>query len=82
MGGIVQWAKVAVLLLDLVGQFVRWVEQEKITTDAERALIANARKQIDANVAVAEDARRRVRDRIAANPDGLRDDSWGHWRED
>lgn len=67
------WVKLAVIALEIVGAFVRWVEAEKIASEAERALIARARRMIDANVAIAEDARARVRDALAANPDKLRE---------
>lgn len=76
------WVKLAVLALELVGDFVRWVETQKIASEAERKLIAEARGMIDANIAKAEAARARVRAELAANPDSLRDDSRGPWRED
>lgn len=71
------WVKLAILALQLVGDFVRWVEREKITSEAQRQLIEQARRQIDANVAIAADARARVRDRLQREPDSLRSpDQW------
>lgn len=76
------WVKLAVLALQLVGQFVRWVEETKIASEAERKLIAQARGMIDANVAKAEAARARVRADIKRLPGGVRDDALGPWRDD
>jgi hypothetical protein len=66
------WVKLAVLALDLVGQFVRWVEETKIASAAERAMIERARGVIDANVAKAEAARARVRAELDADHGRLR----------
>lgn len=76
------WAKLAILILELAGAAVRWIEETRIASEAERKLIAEARGMIDANVAKAEAARLRVRAELAANPEQLRDDSRGPWRND
>ena len=75
------WVKLAVLIFELAGAAVRWIEENKIASEAERKLIEQARRQIDGNVAIAEDARARVRDRLQREPGSLRDDSWGPWRD-
>jgi hypothetical protein len=67
----VSWVKLVVLAFQLAADFARWVEREKIRTEAERALLAEARKIIDANVETANAARDRVRDQLDAG--GLRE---------
>lgn len=72
------WLQLALLALDLV----RWIEREKLKTEAERAQLAAALQRIDANVAKADAARARVRAELDADPGGLRDDRVGPWRQD
>jgi hypothetical protein len=76
------WVKLAILLLEVTGAFVRWVEQNKIASEAERQMLQRARGMIDANIAKAENARARVRADLDARPDSLRDDTRGPWRDD
>ncbi|HRO04592.1 MAG TPA: hypothetical protein PLS69_13400, partial [Terricaulis sp.] len=75
------WLKLAVLLLDLAGDFARWVEREKLKTEAERAALDAARGRIHASIEQAEAARARVRDAVASNPDRLRQPD-RHLRDD
>ncbi len=76
------WLKLALLVLDLAVQFARWVEREKIANQARAEVLREAMEKIDESVAIAADARARVRDRLEREPDSLRDDSWGPWRQD
>jgi hypothetical protein len=66
------WVKLAILILEIAGAAVRWIEENKIASEAERRLIEAARGLTDANVARAEAARARVRARIDADPGQLR----------
>lgn len=75
------WVKLAILILDLAGRAVRWIEANKIASDAQRRLIERAREAIDANADKARIARERVRADLS-NPDRLRDDASGPWRDD
>lgn len=75
------WVKLAILALELVGQFARWVEETKVASEAERRLIDKARGMVNADVAKAEDARARVRAELN-DPGKLRDDASGPWRND
>lgn len=76
------WLKLALLALDLAVQFARWVEREKIANQARAEVLREAMEKIDESVAIAAGARARVRDRLEREPDSLRDDSWGPWRQD
>lgn len=66
------WVNIAILALRLVAQFTDWVEREKVTEDAQRKLIDDARNEIDASIRTAQNARGRVAADLAAHPDELR----------
>ena len=64
--------KVALTVLGLVRDFLNWVERRQIADDATKAIAADLREQIDANIKAAEAARAAVRDRLEREPDSLR----------
>lgn len=68
------WIKAAVLALELVAAFVKWVETEKVRDQVGRDLIAAAKEKLNAKVAEAQAARDGVRDAVARNPAELRRD--------
>ena len=63
------WVRLAVLVLDLAGDIVRWIEREKIRTEAERAIFRERVRKHNENVFEA----RALRARTAAELERLSD---------
>lgn len=64
--------KLALLFVQLAVDFLRWVKERHVRTDAQRELIEKAEGQIRASIEAAEAARARVRGGFTRDPDSVR----------
>lgn len=75
------WISLAIIFLRVAGDILAFIEREQAQSDAERRIIRELKEQADASIAKAEAVRAGVRADLDANPDSLRDDSRGPWRD-
>lgn len=75
------WLKLFLIALDLVGQFGRWIEREKLRDDVEREAFREQVRKHNEAVFEAKEIRDRVRAELAANPGGVRDHPDSHLRD-
>lgn len=65
--------QLALLLVQLAMDFLRWVKERRVRTDAQREMIEQAEGRIRDAIEAAEAARDRVRGGFTRDPDSVRD---------